>query len=80
MNHNIVRIIVLVALLVSGFVSGAQNQVKGSLADAKSGDALLYVNCVLLKTHLKVFHCCVMAFHLNHGVNNQLCCTCSIGV
>lgn len=50
MNHNIVRIIVLVALLVSGFVTSAQNQVKGSLADAKSGDALLYVNCVLLKT------------------------------
>ena len=50
MDHKIVKIIVIVAFLVSGFVTSAQNQVKGSLADAKSGDALLYVNCVLLKT------------------------------
>ncbi len=49
MDHKIVKIIVIVAFLVSGFVTSAQNQVKGSLADAKSGDALLYVNCVLLK-------------------------------
>lgn len=50
MDHKIVKIIVIIAFLVSGFVTSAQNQVKGSLADAKSGDAMMYVNCVLLKT------------------------------
>ena len=49
MEHKILKIIAIVACLAGSLVSNAQNQVKGSLADAKSGDALLYVNCVLLR-------------------------------
>ena len=55
MDHKIIKIIAVIAYLVSGFVSGAQNQVKGNLSDAKSGDALIYVNCVLLKAQDSTF-------------------------
>lgn len=55
MDHKIIKIIVIIAFLISGFVSSAQNQIKGSLTDAKSGDPLMYVNCVLLQASDSAF-------------------------
>lgn len=49
MNGKLVKIIAIIAYLVGSFVSSAQTQIKGSVADGADGKPVLYCNCVLLK-------------------------------
>ncbi len=55
MQTDIKKIIIFIAAFLWVYSASAQHQVKGTLADAKSGDALTYVNCVLLKAQDSAF-------------------------
>ena len=51
MQTNIKRITVLLAAIMMTYGAFAQHQVKGSLTDNNSGEALMYANCVLLNAN-----------------------------
>ena len=53
---NIVRkTLFLVAALCIALTTLAQNHLSGTLTDGKSGESLMYVNCVLLKAQDSTF-------------------------
>ena len=52
---KIKQILLLAIALCSLSFASAQNQVSGKLSDAKDGNALIYVNCVLLKAQDSTF-------------------------
>ena len=56
MKEVIIKTICLVTALVClGLSANAQHQVKGTIADSQNDEALIYVNCVLLKAEDSTF-------------------------